>query len=305
MRLSNLKNKLMGKRPAPPGPETLIEEYLNNGREPWSKGYMEYRASEFTRLAEDEAVLSGLRAGNSLPSRFGRGVDERIVEYPWFFSELKAFQEARGAGREKLRLLDGGSVLNFDHILNLLPLDQIDLTIAGLAVEQHCFYDRGISYSLCDLREMPFRSDWFDLVTSISTIEHIGMDNAIYGHGDELAAQIDQKKFASIPAVEDLCRVTSKAGQLLLTFPVGKYEDHGFFQQFDRPMQGAVLEVIKRSFVSVEESYFRYTNEGWVGSEWKDCEDIVSHNPHTGSGIGDDGAAHCRAVLCIKAGEKR
>jgi len=42
---------------------------------------------------------------------------------------------------------------------------------------------KGISYIFEDLRESCFRDDYFDIVVSLSTIEHIGLDNTMrYTH---------------------------------------------------------------------------------------------------------------------------
>jgi hypothetical protein len=93
--------------------------------------------------------------------------------------------------------------------------------------------------------------------------------------------------------------VLKSDGKLLLTFPYGKFENHGFFQQFDREMLDRVLELFRKQG-TYELTFFRYLNGGWNFCEQEDCADIVSFNPHTGRGKLDDGAAHCRSVCCIE-----
>src|SRR5262245_13546483 len=83
--------------------------FVRSGMKPWTKGYVEYKLAEIGRVLRD----GGFR-GEALPPRYGFRLDERIVEYPWFFSRLPS-----GAGT----LLDAGSVLNFGFLLELPVLN--------------------------------------------------------------------------------------------------------------------------------------------------------------------------------------
>lgn len=272
--------------------ERRIAKYLEGGRIPWSPGYREYKWSAIEVVLADAEVCRRISEG-TVPPEHGVGLDERIVEYPWVFPLLSG---TRG------RILDAGSVLNFSEIVRHPSLDPKRLTITGLAVEKECHYDAGVSYQFADLRDLPFRDQWFDLTICLSTLEHIGMNNEIYGHDDERGETVSGGTGAAdgshLDAVRELIRVTKPNGAIAISFPVGVGEDHGFFQQFDRPMIDAVLEELRR-FGGVVESYFRYRPGGWVGASWDECRDATCHNPHTGMGKGDDGAAHCRAVGCF------
>ena len=86
---------------------------------------------------------------------------------------------------------------------------------------------------------------------------------------------------------------------LLLTFPYGKFENHGFFQQFDNEMLQKLL-VLLNNLGKTEIDFFLYTVEGWTWSDEKKTSSTESYNPHTGKGKGNDGAAHCRGICCIK-----
>ena len=63
-----------------------------------------------------------------------------------------------------------------------------ELTIVTLAPEPVAFTSLGVSYLYGDLRQLPFRDDWFDEVACLSTLEHVGMDNAVYGAAGPNAA---------------------------------------------------------------------------------------------------------------------
>lgn len=292
------KGGTAGKRRGPKGAKRskeaksaqLIEGYLEGGRVPWSQGYREYKWQVISSTLADPAVCRDF-ASEPLPDRYGKGLDERVVEYPWMFPLL-----LEGTGP----ILDGGSVLNFEPIVKHPLVDPARLTIAGLAIEKQCFYPEGASYQLCDLRDLPFRDDWFEVTLCISTLEHIGMNNEIYGHEDETGARSGTAEGGYLEAVKELVRVTRPDGTIAITVPVGKYEDHGFFHQFDRAMIDSLVSAMG-NFGPVSERYFRYRPEGWTAATWSECEDSYSHNPQTGTGAGEDGAAHCRAVGCFLA----
>lgn len=291
------KAKTAKGRKQPLSREDLIARYLENGAEPWSKGYREYKMRLIGETLADPELVREIGRGQ-LPAGFAIGVDERSVEYPWAVAHLRD-----GEGP----VLDAGSALNFEELAELPLWRRRPLTIAGLSVEKKCFYPLGISYQFCDLRDLPFRDGFFHDVACLSTLEHVGMDNSIYGHDNEQpnldVASTELKSDAFLPAVRELCRVTGKTGRVLVTVPVGRYEHHGFFQQFDEPLIGLLKDELGRHG-QVGEQYFRYEQSGWVACGWEECRDSRSHNPSSGTGKGDDGAAHCRAVGCFVAAGK-
>lgn len=270
--------------------EERIAQYLEGGRVPWSVGYHEYKWKFIAEALSDIDACRAI-ADEALPEGYGIGLDERVVEYPWI---LPLLINSPGP------ILDAGSVLNFDSIVGHPLIDPSSLTIAGLAVEKQCHYASGVSYQLCDLRDLPFRDHWFETTICVSTLEHIGMNNEIYGHEDETAARDEAAKGQYLDAVRELVRVTKPDGVIAITVPVGKFENHGFFQQFDRGMIDSLVKTLG-TFGRVSERYFRYHLKGWTAASWEECKDSYSYNPHTGKGIGEDGAAHCRAVGCFLA----
>lgn len=262
--------------------------YFQNGQIPWSDGYWDYRNEQIAQSIADSKILDMLRQG-ILPGRFGYRLDERIVEYCWIFSQLP---------QEKIKLLDAGSTFNHEFIISNLDLSQIELSILTYAPEYPNFNEKRISYIYADLRDMPLRSEYYDVVVSQSTIEHIDMDNSMYGYEMDYHQEKGVKSYEYLKAVSEMLRVLKKGGKLLLTFPYGKYENHGFFQQFDEEMLDRILYLLdeKGKYVTY---FFRYLPDGWVACKKEDCKDIEAFNPHTGRGKGTDGAAHCRSICCI------
>ena len=262
--------------------------YKSKGSIPWSEGYNEYKWQSINAAISNTDFLNNV-AKKILPQQFGQYLDERIVEYSWIFSRKLSW---RG------KFLDAGSTFNFESIISHKFLAHSQSYIYTYYPEQNNFSRRRISYIYGDLRYLPFRESFFDTVVCQSTLEHIDMDNSMYGY--ELSNnQAKGKSYEYLTVVEELVRVTRSAGTILLTFPFGKFENHGFFQQFDSEMVDRMLSLISRK-CNVSETYFKYLQTGWIFSNRQECCFAESYNPHTGIGKGNDNAAHSRAICCLE-----
>lgn len=264
------------------------QEFIQKGQIPWSKGYNEFKVETIINNINNQELLNLFKL-NKLPEGYGYRLDERVVEYPWILSNLS---------NNKEKLLDAGSTFNFDFIVNHRLIEQKDLTIYTFSPENKCFNERGISYVYGDLREMPFKDNWFDTIVSQSTIEHIDMDNSIYGYDISHNKDETKKSYEYIKAVKEMIRVLKNNGSLFITFPFGKFENHGFFQQFDKEMLEKIISLFEYQGI-YNASFFKYLPDGWMNSNLIDCKDSESFNPHTGKGKKDDFAAHSRAICCI------
>jgi ubiquinone/menaquinone biosynthesis C-methylase UbiE len=125
------------------------------------------------------------------------------------------------------------------------------------------------------------------------------MDNSIYGYDLKKLDTIADKSYEYLKAVKELIRVLKSGGTLLITFPFGKFENHGFFQQFDDEMLTRT-EVLLQPFGTIETDFIQYINQGWQFAQRNEMHDVRSYNPHTGVGKTDDGAAHCRGICLIQ-----
>jgi len=234
-----------------------VAYYKVRGRRPGARGYWTYSIRYIDATLRNGGLMSDFAAGVSLPDGFGRGLGERCVEYPWVFARIP-----EGAAK----ILDAGSVFNYDYIVHQEKLKNKSLTCVTLAPEVYCFYRERVSYLFEDLRQLPIRDESFDMVISISTLEHIGLDNTRYTE-DGSYRENNPESFVS--AVRELNRVLKPGGRLLVTVPFGKYHAFDWLQQFDTGM----ISQLKDGFAgkTVEESYFRYTETGWNFSRPAAC----------------------------------
>jgi len=264
--------------------------YNLTGKKPWSYGYNDTRWQKIYDTLRNSNLVNQFAKG-VIPEKFGIGFDERIVEYPWIFSKLNKTKFSQ--------ILDAGSTFNFAEIVNHEYFNEQELTIFTFYPEPVNFIAKRISYVFGDLRKMPFQQNYYDQIICQSTIEHIDMDNSIYGYEINKNEDTNKKSYEYLNVVEELIRVLNKGGKLLLTFPYGKFEHHGFFQQFDAEMVSKIKEklAVEGQFT---DQYLQYFTNDWKFSNASNCKNSVSYNPHTGKGKGNDGAAHCRAICCVE-----
>lgn len=264
--------------------------YQKNGRIPFSFGYKEYKWDKISLYINDEIFLAAVK-DRKLPPFLGKAIDERIIEYPWIFSNLSPV-----AGK----VLDAGSTFNFKPILEHFILQNKELTIYTYFPELYkADKSRNVKYVYGDLRNIPFHDNSFDQIICHSTIEHIDMDNSTYGYDISHNKEINLKSYEYIKVIHELCRLLKSQSTLLLTFPFGKFEHHGFFQQFDGEMLEKITNYLKMHG-SINLDFVKYTESGWIFSSQEECSNSESFNPHTGKGRGSDDAAHSRSICLIK-----
>jgi SAM-dependent methyltransferase len=266
-----------------------LKKYFDNGQIPWSDGYAQHKEKSIIESINSGDVLRKFNDKASI-TKFGYRLDERIVEYPWIFKNID---------KKSSRLLDAGSTFNFKFILENPLIKEKEITIFTYAPESPNYNEKRISYVYGDLRELPFKDAYFDIVVSQSTIEHIDMNNSIYGYDIAYNKKKEIKSYEYLLAIREMIRVLQPAGTLLITFPFGKFENHNFFQQLDDEMLKKLLDEFSHQGIFTT-NFFKYLPDGWYSCNQSDCKETGSFNPHTNKGKGDDGAAHCRSICCIK-----
>jgi len=252
------------------------------GMKPWRLGYVPYKFTAIRR-----AIAQGVLNDGVLPTGHGFRLDERVVEYPWFFSRLPSSEG---------NLLDAGSVLNYSFLLSQPALANKRVFISTLAPESDCYWSRAVSYVYEDLRDSCFRDNYFDWVVSLSTIEHIGLDNTMLYTQDETKRENDDDAY--LAAVKEFKRVLKPNGTLFLSMPYGQHRNHGWFQIFDAEMVDRII----KAFAPAEyrESHFKYKADGWLVSDREQSSGATYFDIHTQKHYAADFAAASRAVVCLE-----
>lgn len=165
------------------------------------------------------------------------GFSDRSIERPFVFSNLPA----------------DGKLLDVGCAGSDLPvvLACLGYEVVGVDGRPYHLSDPPFRFVRSDIRRMAFADGAFDVVTAVSTVEHIGLSGR-YGS--------DEDPGGDRHAMEEIGRVTKSGGTILLTVPYGQ---PAIFRPWHRvygaeQLQGLVkgLEVIKASFFMPDERGF-------------------------------------------------
>jgi SAM-dependent methyltransferase len=224
---------------------------------------------ERLRLLDDatEAALAGDGAARFLEAP--AEADERAVEIPWALSRL------RGAER----VLDVGTAnAHPAYLAALLRTRPRELVAADLVAPEV----PGARSVVADVRTLPFPDRAFDLALCISTLEHVGRDNRVYGVATDDARGGEEK------ALAELRRVLDRRGRLVVTVPCGEPEERDWFVQHDRDGWNALF--LGGGFAVVDQEVYERRPEGWRAAD-----------PFDSAGVryGERGAG-ASAVLCTE-----
>lgn len=228
-------------------------------------------SDEHRRVRElDDAVALGLGArarGERLSWLQAPVADERVIEIPWVLSRL-------GAGRV---LEVGYAFAERAYLAGLLcaGVEVVGVDLALAEVED-------METVEADVRELPFDDRSFDQVLLVSTLEHIGADNTLYGGAQE------HDDGGRIAALRELRRVLRPNGTLLVTVPLGEPGNHGWFRQDD--VQGWTSLYWSTGWFVEDVEAYELDDEGWRAAPTFDP---------TGVHYGERGPA-ASAVLCAE-----
>lgn len=186
------------------------------------------------------------------------GIDERIVEYAWLFERMAALDTPP----PPRRILDAGSVLNHRQILaGWKRAGRSPVSIVTLGYEGSAAASDEVRYEFADLRCLPYRDAWFSHALCLSTIEHVGLDNRIYGAAAGAVDTASNPTAEARRALDEIGRVTQPGGTLLLSVPFGLRSNRGWFRIFDADDLHALTTL--PGWTGVRERFFRSRREGW------------------------------------------
>jgi SAM-dependent methyltransferase len=163
--------------------------------------------------------------------------DERAIEIPWCLSRYDGEQ----------RVLDVGTAFAEPaYVQGLRELEAPELVTVDLAEPADV---------VADVRDLPFPDARFDLVLCISTLEHVGRDNSVYG------IEADRSEGADDAALRELHRVLAQEGRLLVSVPAGEHDDQ------DWQLQRTPLEWVdlfeRCGFLVFEDELYVHGDDAW------------------------------------------
>ena len=124
---------------------------------------------------------------------------DRYLEYPWMFENIKI-----SSGR----ILDVGSTAS-NMLRDFLPKE---IEINGIDLNSKEISDSSIKFSVGDIRKTNYEDNYFDVISCISTLEHIGVSGR-YGS--------DEDHQGDLKAVKEMARIIKPDGTMLITVPYG------------------------------------------------------------------------------------
>jgi ubiquinone/menaquinone biosynthesis C-methylase UbiE len=262
--------------------------YLIGGRIPWSLFYLSYRNGEIKDAISLENNI--FKNKEKLPDKFGFGLDERIIEYPWILSSVP---------KKCIDIFDAGSILNNGSILENIALRGKNILISNLNPEPDNYNDKSISYlygTYGDLRNNIIKNNIFDLVICGSVLEHIGMDNhKIYRNSNKF---IEENIEDYILVIKEFYRILRPGGTCLITVPYGINENFGWFQVFNSFMINKITKIFGEKNSSVD--IYQYTDKGWQISDINKCKNATYFDIHKNIKYLNNRQAAAGAVACIK-----
>lgn len=254
---------------------------------PWTPGYGTFRESYVSSVLSNRELMTAFRENRPLPPKYGFGLDERVIEYPWVLSRLSD---------SSTMLLDAGSALNHSFLLKGRRLGGKTMVIYTLSPEGEAVYRRpNISYIYGDLRRTVLRDCVFEEAVCISTIEHVGLDNTRFYTRDPVYKESAESDFGLV--MTELRRVLMPGGRLLLTVPYGRHQQLGWFQVFDRTRVQQVIAAFGGAVQS--ECYYRYEN-AWQVADPDKCAACEYHDPYAMGSPGKGSPAAAGAVACLE-----
>lgn len=235
-------------------------------------------ASEFERVRQLDDVIAfarGARARGERPRHLQAPpeTDERLVEVPWVLSRLRSG-----------RVLEiGYAFAEPAYVAALVDADVGELVGADLAAADV----PGMDTVVADARALPFPDGSFDQVLLVSTLEHIGADNTVYGADGSVDAS------GRVAALGEVRRVLKASGSLLVTVPLGEPHDYGWFRQED--IRGWTKLFTGAGFFVEEQEAYELLDDGWRSAPTFAASGVV---------YGERGPA-ASAVLCVELSPRR
>lgn len=161
-------------------------------------------------------------------------VTDRVIEEPWAISKVRPGERVLDVGSATSRYLQRLPAGCRVHAIDLRPTPP----------------QPGVTILRADLIRAPFRPGAFDVMTCISTIEHVGLD--VYGQGPD--------EFGDEVAMRHMRRLLRRGGRLLLSAPYGRRNVNAWLRVYDR----AAFRRLTDGFRVLSVAYYRRDGDGYT-----------------------------------------
>lgn len=175
---------------------------------------------------------------------YGEVLTERIVEYPLIFANLNLKPSTR------IRILDIGCYYsNFP-----ISLASMGYSVTGVDLMDYELSHPNFKFIKGDMVSVSLPSNTYNLVTSISTLEHIGL--GVYGDKNDLSA--DKKVMLVVH------KILKENGRMFLTVPFGKKYLNPSFRSYDL---AGIKALFEPEFRIQKMEYFYCLDSKWFPTD--------------------------------------
>ena len=179
---------------------------------------------------------------------------DRYIEYPFIIRNLP---------KPPAKVLDVGcSGSFFPLLLASFGYDTYGIDIRNYPILNKLKF-KNFTFVKGDIKETPFPNSYFDVITAISTIEHIGISGR-YGIEDD--PEGDKK------ALEEMVRILKPQGTILLTIPFGKGKViKPYMRVYD---DVRIKNLIKGCIIEAEEYCMQDERDNWMKCSKEECSKV-------------------------------
>jgi len=161
---------------------------------------------------------------------------DRYIEYPWMIENIDI---------KKGKILDVGSTACL-MLRDLLPKS---IEVHGINLREQKVDNKKVKFKKGDIRKAGYKDNYFDCITCISTLEHIGVKGRY---------KSDDDSRGDIRAMKEMRRILKKDGPLLVTVPYGKKDVLPINRLYNKKRIKKLFKGFK-----IEEQAFRKFSKKW------------------------------------------
>jgi ubiquinone/menaquinone biosynthesis C-methylase UbiE len=179
---------------------------------------------------------------------------DRYLEYPFAIRNLPG---------PPARILDVGSAGSFFPLI----LAGSGYTVHAVDIRKYAILNRmtfkNFEFHNESILQTSFPNDYFEAITAISTVEHIGLSGR-YGSGED--ASSDKK------ALEEMQRILKPKGTIILTVPFGRAK---IIKPFSRIYDFELLRQLAGSMkIAEDEYYMQDSRDDWYRCTREEAERV-------------------------------